>query len=202
MPFRVIGYDGAAYKSETLDEELKERYPVVTLVLYFGEKRWKRFSLYDCLGDIPEYLKPYVSDYKINVFEIAYLTDEQVKKFKSDFKFVADYFVQMRKNKNYIAPREVVKHVDEVLKLMQALTKDTQWGDSIEVERKGTSYMDHYFSDRIAEARETGKIKGKIETYLEFNLSISEIADKLNITEEEVSKIIKNIDEEKLQKIN
>ncbi|MBQ8912494.1 MAG: Rpn family recombination-promoting nuclease/putative transposase, partial [Lachnospiraceae bacterium] len=61
MPFRVIGYDGAAYKSETLDEELKERYPVVTLVLYFGEKRWKRFSLYDCL-DIPEYLKPYVSD--------------------------------------------------------------------------------------------------------------------------------------------
>ncbi len=202
MPFRVIGYDGAAYKSETLDEELKERYPVVTLVLYFGEKRWKRFSLYDCLGDIPEYLKPYVSDYKINVFEIAYLTDEQVKKFKSDFKFVADYFVQMRKNKNYIAPREVVKHVDEVLKLMQALTKDTQWGDSIEVERKGVAHMDHYFSDRIAEARETGKLKGRIEMCLELGLSVSEIAEKNGMSEDEVSSIIEELEAEKLQKKN
>ncbi|MBQ9279200.1 MAG: hypothetical protein IJ224_11280, partial [Lachnospiraceae bacterium] len=151
-----------------------------------------------CLGDIPEYLKPYVSDYKINVFEIAYLTDEQVKKFKSDFKFVADYFVQMRKNKNYIAPREVVKHVDEVLKLMKVLTKDKEWGNNGLVERKGEPYMDHYLSDLIAEAKK----KAKTDAYLDCGLSISEIADKLNITEEEVSKIIKNIDEEKLQKIN
>ena len=194
MPFRVIGYDGAAYKSETLDEELKERYPVVTLVLYFGEKRWKRFSLYDCLGTIPEYLKPYVSDYKINVFEIAYLTDEQVKKFKSDFKFVADYFVQMRKNKNYIAPKEVVKHVDEVLKLMQVLTKDKAWGNNGIAKRKGAPYMDHYLSDRIAEA--------KIEAYLDCGLSVSEIAGKLNISEEEVSEIIKKLETENLQKQN
>ncbi|MBQ9279089.1 MAG: transposase, partial [Lachnospiraceae bacterium] len=189
---------GAAYKSETLDEELKERYPVVTLVLYFGEKRWKRFSLYDCLGDIPEYLKPYVSDYKINVFEIAYLTDEQVKKFKSDFKFVADYFVQMRKNKNYIAPVDVIKHVDEVLKLMQVLTKDTEWGNNGIVKMKGEPYMDHFLSNRIAEAR----TNGKVETYLEFGLSVSEIAEKLDMKEEEVSKIIEKLETENLQKQN
>ena len=35
MPFRVIGYDGASYRSQLLGEE-KERYPVITLVLYFG----------------------------------------------------------------------------------------------------------------------------------------------------------------------
>ncbi len=162
--------------------------------MYFGEKRWKRFSLYDCLGDIPEYLKPYVSDYKINVFEIAYLTDEQVKKFKSDFKFVADYFVQMRKNKNYIAPREVVKHVDEVLKLMQVLTKDKAWGKNGLAKRKGAPYMDHYLSNRIAEV--------KIEAYLDCGLSVSEIAVKLNISEEEVSEIIKKLETENLQKQN
>lgn len=104
----------------------------------------------------------------------------------------------MRKNKNYIAPREVVKHVDEVLKLMQALTKDTQWGDSIEVERKGSSHMDHYLSDRLAEA----KVNGKVETYLEFGLSVSEIAEKLDMKEEEVSKIIEKLETEKLQKQN
>ena len=39
MPFRIIGYDGASYRSQLL--EGKERYPVITIVLYFGEKmRW------------------------------------------------------------------------------------------------------------------------------------------------------------------
>ena len=84
------------------------------------------------------------------------------------------------------------------LKLMQALMKDTEWGDSIEVERKGKPYMDHYLSDRIAEA----KANGKVEAYLECELSVAEIAGKLNISEKEVSEIIKNIETEKLQKKN
>ena len=39
MPLRVIGYDGAEYRSQLLpDNKGKSRYPVVTLVLYFGYK--------------------------------------------------------------------------------------------------------------------------------------------------------------------
>jgi len=37
MPLRTISYDGAAYRAEL---EQKKRYPVVTLVLYFGNKPW------------------------------------------------------------------------------------------------------------------------------------------------------------------
>ena len=40
MPFRVIGYDGAAYRSQLLDEKSKERCPVLSIVLYFGESHW------------------------------------------------------------------------------------------------------------------------------------------------------------------
>ena len=39
MPLRVIGYDGGAYRAQLGQ---KARYPVVTLVLYFGEKPWGR----------------------------------------------------------------------------------------------------------------------------------------------------------------
>ena len=39
-PKRVIGYDGAVYRSQILKKENKDNYPVATLVLYFGEKRW------------------------------------------------------------------------------------------------------------------------------------------------------------------
>ncbi len=106
IPLRIISYDGAAYRAQLLKKEEKETYraklyPVVTLVLYFGEKRWEKpHTLHECLT-IPEDLKPYVSDYKVNIFEIAWLEEETVKKFKSDFRIVADYFVQICKNKNW-----------------------------------------------------------------------------------------------------
>ncbi len=102
MTLRVIGYDGAAYRAQLSDKEAgKERYPVITMVLYFGyTKRWdKPLSLLEKLV-IPERLQPYISDYKVNLFEVAYLSDEQVECFQSDFKVIADYFVQKRKKKN------------------------------------------------------------------------------------------------------
>ena len=64
----------------------------------------------DCL-DIPEtIIKPHVNDYRMNMYEIAYLSDEQVQMFTSDFKIVADYFVQMQKNRNYVAPETTINY--------------------------------------------------------------------------------------------
>ena len=62
-----------------LDRNLKKKYPVVTLVLYFGtDSKWTApKKLQDCFT-IPEELKPFVSDYKINVFNIAWLSDKTI----------------------------------------------------------------------------------------------------------------------------
>ena len=98
MPMRVIGYDGAEYKKQTLEENrYKKKYPVITLVLYMGyDRNWKYSnSLLDLL-EVDEKLKPYISDYKINVFEIAFLDREKIDLFKSDFRMLADYLYQMR----------------------------------------------------------------------------------------------------------
>ncbi|MBR1816994.1 MAG: hypothetical protein IJ763_09875 [Lachnospiraceae bacterium] len=66
--------------------------------------------------------------------------------------------------------------------------------------------MDHYFSDRVAEARAEGRaeawIEATVNAYLDCGLSVSEIAGKLNISEEEVSKIIEKLETENLQKQN
>ena len=133
MPIRMIGYDGAAYRNQIKGKERKEtrrRYPVVSLVLYFGHKhRWRTPKrLRECF-ETDEALKPYVNDYKINLFEIAYLSDEQVRLFKSDFRIAADYFVQMRKNKDYQPPHETICHVNELLGLMSAITNDPRFED-------------------------------------------------------------------------
>ncbi len=96
MTMRVMGYDGASYKEQVnlIKRKSFAPYPVVTLVLYFGEERWTAArSLHELLkGHISDQLLPYVSDYKINVFEIAWLSEEEANYFKSDFRFVVDYF--------------------------------------------------------------------------------------------------------------
>ncbi len=126
MPLRVISYDGSVYRAQ-LDKKGK-RYPVVTMILHFGtEKRWNGpQNLRECLA-IPEEMDAYINDYKIYVFDIAFLSLEQVNLFRSDFRIVADYFVQLRMNAEYMPSKKVMKHIDAVLKLMSVLTNDTRF---------------------------------------------------------------------------
>ena len=125
MPLRVISYDGASYKQQLLDKKQKKRYPVATLVLYFGtEEKWSKAKhLYDCF-EVPEKLKPFVNDYKINVFNIAFLSPKTIAMFKSDFKIIAEYFRAKRLNQKYKGSKEKLKHANETLKMFSALTGD------------------------------------------------------------------------------
>ena len=179
---------------EVTDKISFPRYPVVTLVLYFGLTRWSgSSSLLECL-EIPEEIKPYVSDYKINIFEIAFLEDEQINKFQSDFRIVADYFVQKRKNKDYKPSREIIRHVDEVLKLMSVLTQDNSFA-VVQNEVKGeASNMEGIFDKverlGIEKGITQGKVQGKILAYADMGLSKDKIAEKVGITEDEVNKIL------------
>ena len=145
MPMRVIGYDGLAYRDQIRYEtdekgirrKIVERCPVITLVLYFGyEKHWdKARTLHEALGDTlkPEF-KGLVNDYAINLYEIAYLTDEQLEGFHSDFRYVADYFVQKQRTGTYTGSHEEMKHVREVLQLMTVPTGDNRFASVAEQE--------------------------------------------------------------------
>ena len=134
MPLRVMGYDGLEYTRQVRKEyDGENKYPVITLVLYLGfEQKW----LYpkNLLGiiDVDEKLKPYVNDYKINLFEIAYLDREIIDSFKSDFWILADYLYQMRVNRNYVADKKSIAHVEELLMLMSAMTGDKRFEEIID----------------------------------------------------------------------
>ena len=83
------------------------------------------------LLNVDDRLKPYVSDYNINVFEIAFLDEEKRKLFKSDFRVLVDYLYQVRTNHNYNPEKYFVQHMQEVLDLMSAMTGDTIFEKSI-----------------------------------------------------------------------
>ena len=98
MPLRVISYDGASYKYMLANDI--PPCPVITFVLNFSMQKWTTSrNILECL-DVDDSLKPFVSDYRINVIDVAYLSRETINKFKSDFKIIADYFVQMRETIN------------------------------------------------------------------------------------------------------
>lgn len=86
----ITNYLKATYRAQFFDDK-KERYPVINIVLYNGSGRWhKPLNLLERI-DVANELKEYVNDYKLNLFEIAYMTKEQIKMFQSDFRVVADY---------------------------------------------------------------------------------------------------------------
>ena len=178
MPFRIVGYDGASYRSQLL-EERKEILPVMTIVLYFGTNRhWYGKKNIKGLMKIPEELNDYINDYEMKVFEIAWLTEAEIDRFHSDFKIVANFFVQKRKNKNYIPddPTEI-KHVDEALKLLQVMTGDDRYKEMFKKKKEVHSMCD--VAERlekmgIAKGIELGREEQKKASRVEFILRVLE----------------------------
>ena len=134
MPLRVVGYDGLEYTRQVRKEcNGESKYPVITLVLYLGyDKKWTYPKNLFGVLDIDEELKPYVNDYKINLFEIAYLDREIIDSFTSDFWILADYLYQMRVNRNYVADKKSIGHIEELLMLMSAMTGDKRFEEVID----------------------------------------------------------------------
>lgn len=204
MPLRVISYDGASYKQQLLDTNQKKRYPVATLVLYFGtEEKWSKAKhLYDCF-EIPEKLKPFVNDYKINVFNIAFLSPKTIAMFKSDFKIIAEYFRAKRLNQKYKGSKEKLKHANETLKMFSALTGDNSFEkvyNESNFKKGGITMCDvveRIRNDGITEGINKGILEGKadvIRKMLDANaLTIEQIADILKLPVKEVQKIARKV---------
>ena len=124
MPIRIMGYDYAVYRAQ-IDRGEERKYPAITIVLNFSDTEWKSpNALFDILDVSPE-LRPYVNDYKIFVFNIAFLPEKVRKEFKSDFKIVADFFAEKRLGRyNPKEHPEAICHVEAVLNLLRVFTND------------------------------------------------------------------------------
>ena len=214
MPLRVFGYDGAEYVKQSRKENIdKAKYPVITLVLYLGyDKKWNcPKTLFEVL-DIDEDIKPYVNDFKINLFEIAYLDREKIDLFKSDFRILADYLYQMRVNKDYIADKTDIAHVDELLTLMSEMTGDNRFEETINdlkgkeninmcevldrIEARGIEKgiekgMERGIEKGRLEGRQEGIISTLVSLVKDGILNVDEAAIRANMSTEVFEKYIK-----------
>ena len=128
MPLRVICYDGASYRAQLNAEESKKTYPVITLVLYMGtEKHWTApKQLTDCFK-YDERLSKFISNYKINVVELAWLSDEQILKFKTEFRNFVELLRDTRLGRKPQYSPIQLKHVHELLQLMRVMSGNDEY---------------------------------------------------------------------------
>ena len=200
MPLRVISYDGASYKKQLLDKKLEKNFPVATLVLYFGTKnRWTAPKNLCACFEIPKEIKPFVSDYQINVFEIAWLDDDTIEKFQSDFKIVAKYFQTKRLNADYKGSKEQIKHVDETLNMLSVLTGDDSFEKVYNEHnfRRGVVTMCEVVEKIRNDGKNEGLNEGKADVIRKLldakALTVEQLATGLNLPVEEVKKIAEKV---------
>ena len=55
----------------------------------------------------------------MHLYEIAYLTERQLKMFRSDFGIIAEYIVRKRKNEPFrLSQDREIQHVDAFMKML------------------------------------------------------------------------------------
>ena len=118
--------------------------------------------------------------------------------FKSDFRFVAEYFVANRKKKEGLEPKytislEHLKHVEEFTELMNAITNSDRFSNlpGMMKERGGAPMFTLLFDEAEAkgEARgEANSITELIVKKVKKGKAIEQIADEMETTPAEIKK--------------
>ena len=171
MVFRVISYDGASYRTQLVEKERRKRkketeningkvdiFPVITFVIYYGEEEWRYETTLHKRLNLGSELKHYVSDYSINLIDLKKLSEDDINKFKKDFKLIADYMVKGSKHK---ADRIDLNHPEEVSELILRLTGE-ELPFEVECEEGGKN-MEKFFEPMFERAEARGRAEGKTE---------------------------------------
>lgn len=142
MPVRIMGYDYAKYRSQVVRNEYP-LLPVITIVLNFSNKPWKENKCLHNIMKIPNEFKSYIQDYKVLVFDIAFLEDEVIERFTCDFKFVAKFFKNKRLGKKDLFENDEINHIEEVIDFLAVFTDDKRYkkikSKIIKMKKKGRS---------------------------------------------------------------
>lgn len=169
IAFRCFAYDGASYKEQVNQHKSKTEnplppYPVITLVLYFGAEPWNTpRTLFERLGDnLPDTLRPYLSDYRVNLIEVARLSRDDIAKFNSDFQYIAKQLSQEDGSLDESFYNRPMDHPEELLTAMSALTNDDRYiKEYFAVKGKKEEYK---MCDLFDQAERRGERRGEERT--------------------------------------
>lgn len=209
MPMRVIGYDYGTYKKQYEDNAAKYKnakgmtedeflskmkkthklIPVITIVVYYGEKTWDgAISLHGMLN-IPKEMLPFVNDYKMHLVE-ARKNDLKLHNVNNKDLFNLLEILLDKNNKLSVTRKKAInyarEHKVEKSVIMTVAGAANCKMDYNRMLKKGDADMCTVFEETRKEGVAEGEAKGIIETGYEFGLSeddiLARLQKKLNVS--------------------
>ena len=175
MALRCAGYEGAAYRRQYRPGGGQGIYPVVSVVLNWGEEPWEAAtSIRELLGySIPACAEDYLDKNRMHVFDMRYLGQAIRERFEGDIRVVLDY---LSDRGSLIRRRQKLRNPEEVLRMLHALSDDARYLDFIEYmkEEGGRNVCDLFESmvnkglqqglqQGLQEGKQQGLQEGKIQ---------------------------------------
>ncbi|MCM1193709.1 MAG: Rpn family recombination-promoting nuclease/putative transposase [Butyrivibrio sp.] len=199
MILRKAGYVGAAYR-EQYDGKVQDKFPVISLVLYWGQGHWsKNRSIRDFFRrkDLSPQIRELIDDIRLHVFEMRNLPPEVREQFQSDMRHVVDYLVE---GNDFKSDRPVV-HKEALVRLLRALGGDGNVEDTarvleeMNVKEEDEITMCELFDQYTRRGRQEGRKEGLqalISTCKDlgasFEVTVSKVKEKFSLGEEEARK--------------
>jgi hypothetical protein len=226
MPLRKLLYDGLSYQKQCdrIAEEHREKkdlnsreflshigkndrlQPVITIVIYYGEDVWDGAkSLYDML-DIPERMKPFVSDYKMNLIEVRknnlLFHDKDNKDLFTLFDILYNKNCSIKERREKAVKYDSGNHMDKDVLMALAATADTAnlsyYKTIIENRAERSDIVCEVFEAIRQEGRQDGLQEGQAQQIVRMSMKyhaaqesiLSELVTELEITMEQAKEYL------------
>lgn len=202
MPLRIMGYDYGTYKKQydsnarkyqkhdgLDDDEFLSKMkrtdkfiPVITIVVYYGEKPWDgAVSLHGML-DIPEEMKQFVNDYKMMLVEARQnnLTFHNMNNvyFFNMLEMILDRGTSRNETKEKVITYAREHSIDKTVIMTVAGATNCKI-DYNALAEKGDADMCTLFDEIAKESEAKGRAVEIVETGYEFGLSENDILERL-----------------------
>ena len=180
LMYDVLSYDMQAYNivNSHKDAKIKLDYysslrkndklkPVITIVIYFGYKKWTGpKELFDLLDVNDSIIKSYMFNYKMNIIEPNRMDDFEFNKFKTDLGKILK-LIKYSNDKNKIKELIYTKEYTKISLSAGLLLKEVcDFNFTIE-ETEGDVDMCKGIRDLVSEAQEDALNKGKAQGLVE-----------------------------------
>lgn len=173
-------------------------YPVISLGLNWGEKRWTAATTIPDLLNYPVHrgAEDYLDRNRMHVFDMRFLDREERSLFEGDMRVILDY---LSDRESLIRRRQKLRNPEEVMRMLHALSGDTRYLENITIMKgEGGSVVCDLLDEMVNKGIEIGKqegieegieigkqeglkegIKALISTCREFDVSFDETAAKV-----------------------
>ena len=206
MPFRVMLYDMITYHQQFMNQDRDKRksfhpIPVLTLVLYSGDKTWHQpYSLVDRM-EVPEELKGLVNDWKGNIYDIKDINTKWLK--NSSVKRVIEAVQKIyRWDKNVESLNDLVLSKEEAI-VVAVMTNTKELIMKLEEEESEEIRMCEVFDSFVREREQQGIVQGIKQGELQAKVKMlcKQLTKKLGFVSKDLMMKIEVSPEDKLDQL-